>query len=347
MPAPTTMTCVVLPGSAMAPLSQTGGVGEPTPSPMRPNQVSIHRSTLSRPTLTRLAAAAALTALSLAATGCSASPGTSADESSKSASVAGSAPARDAATGLAHSTYDAQGTQDLASQPIQRAVIAQGTLTIAVDSVATAQQDAENLATGVSGLVASEESTSDDHGRLESAQLVLRVPARAFDTSMDALAKLGQLQSRTQTAEDVTTQVIDNTARVRSQRASVETIRRLFSKATTIGEVVSIESQLAKRQADLDSLEQQQKWLADQTSLSTITLTVRHTDKVTTPATRHTGFLGGLQAGWHGLTGAATAMLAVVGAVLPYAVVLGVVGTPIWLVWRRRRVRPTRQADPV
>lgn len=245
---------------------------------------------------------------------------------------------------MSSTTEDSAHRADLVSQTIQRAVISNGTLTVAVDSVANAQQDAESLATGVSGLVASEQSTSDRKGNLASAQLVLRIPAKDFDTSMDALAKLGRLQSRTQTAEDVTTQVIDNAARVRSQRASVNTIRRLYSKATTIGEVVSLESELAKRQADLDSLEQQQKWLADQTALSTINLTLRHVSRTTPATTSHTGFLGGLHHGWHGLTVAGGVLLTAVGAVLPFAVLIAILGAPIWLVWRRRRPRPADQA---
>lgn len=51
------------------------------------------------------------------------------------------------------------------------------------------------------------------------------------------------------------------------------------------------------------------------------------------------GFVAGLQAGWEGLSDAFVLTSTVVGAVLPFGVLVAVLGVPV-LVWRRRRVSP-------
>jgi hypothetical protein len=57
------------------------------------------------------------------------------------------------------------------------------------------------------------------------------------------------------------------------------------------------------------------------------------------PAAEDTGFLAGLRAGWSAFTGALVVGLTVIGAVLPFLVVLGAIGLLVWW-WRRRRTTP-------
>ncbi len=222
---------------------------------------------------------------------------------------------------------------------LQRAVIATGELRLATKDLASARQDAINQATSLHGYVGDEQSQSDRSGELDRVDLTLRVPSASFEKALDSLAGLGTVRHRQQSVEDVTTQVIDNAARVRAQKASVASIQQLLARAKTIAEIMSIEAQLATRQADLDSLEQQQRYLHDQTSLSTIQLTLVHPPKHPTHPADHrdTGFVAGLAGGWHALGKTAIAVGTVLGAVLPFAAVLALLGVPAWLVVRRRR----------
>jgi hypothetical protein len=222
-----------------------------------------------------------------------------------------------------------------ASPAVERSVIATGALRLTTRHLDDARRDAIALVSGLGGHVANEQSRSDEHGKLDRVDLTLRVPAASFDTALDRLGALGTVRHREQSVEDVTTQVIDIDARVKAQAESVASIQRLLARAKTIAEIMSIESQLASRQAELDSLTQQQKWLADQTSMSTVQL------GVTLPAKQadetSSGFLGGLERGWHALGDSTVAVATAIGAVLPFAVVLGVVGIPAWVLVRRRR----------
>ncbi len=162
--------------------------------------------------------------------------------------------------------------QATAAAPLSRAVISTGQVTLHTKEMAKARAEVIRLVGSWGGAVADEQSTSDDHGRMASSTMTLRVPSNRFDEAMTAFGTLGEVEQQSRKSEDVTTQVIDNDARIRAAERSIRQIENLLSRAEKLGDIIAIESDLARRQADLDSLKSQQAWLSDQTSLSTINL---------------------------------------------------------------------------
>jgi hypothetical protein len=87
-------------------------------------------------------------------------------------------------------------------------------------------------------------------------------------------------------------------------------------------------------------LKSQQAYLADQTSMGTLTVRIGRTVEAVAPAeVDEKGFVAGLSGGWDALKGTAVALATVAGALLPFAVVLGVVAVPLLLLLRARRTR--------
>jgi hypothetical protein len=153
------------------------------------------------------------------------------------------------------------------------------------------------------------------------------------------LERLGEVRNRFRTAEDVTEEVVDVEARITSQRRSIDRIRALLDQAADIDDVVRIESELAARESELDSLLRRQEELAKLPALATVTVTFLGpgTDAEEAPV----GFVSGLRGGWNALVDAAQVAAAVVGALLPFAIVAAAVGVPAWWgIHRRRRVAP-------
>jgi hypothetical protein len=293
----------------------------------------------------------ALLPLAAGLVACGGASGDSSADKASGGTAAAEKPADNGSTARDSLPGDAPAAEAaVAKSVVNRAVIATGELRLTTAKLDDARQDAINLATGLHGFVADEQSQSDSHGALDRVDLTLRVPSTSFEKALDGLAALGTVRHRTQSVEDVSTQVIDTASRVRTQKASVASIQQLLARATTIAEIISIEGQLTTRQADLDSLEQQQRYLEDQTSLSTIQLTLSHPPKHAPHKTQHdkaTGFLAGLEGGWHALAGTAVVIGTVLGALLPFAVVLALLGGPAWLVTRRRRLSAPPPAPEV
>ncbi len=109
-------------------------------------------------------------------------------------------------------------------------------------------------------------------------------------------------------------------------------LEQLLDRAGSIRDIVAVERQLTDREARLNSLLRQQAYLADQTSLSTITVHLqRHPVDEPEEEDGEDGFLAGLSAGWAALGTVAVGLATVAGALLPFLGVALVLGVPGWL----------------
>lgn len=232
-----------------------------------------------------------------------------------------------------------------------RAVISTGRVELETADLVEARSQVERLLGRFGGYVGREETVSDD-GRASRSTLQLRVPSQHFSTVMGSFADLGKVLSTKRESEDVTTEVIDVDSRIRTQEVSLSRLRKFLARATKVTDMIRIESEIARREADLASLRAQQEFLADQTSLATITLTMvlppEKAEEDEDPL-EDAGFLTGLRNGWDALTDVAVVAATAAGALLPFAVALGLVLVPL-VVWlrsgRRRRAVMTPPAAP-
>jgi hypothetical protein len=252
-------------------------------------------------------------------------------ESEESTSAPPDATARDAA-GADSGVKQAAGT----TPPMTRAVISTGQISLEAGSLVDARAEVMRLVGAWNGSIADEQTHSDDRGRMVHSTMTIRVPTARFGEAMTALEEVGEVEEQSRKSEDVTTQVLDTEARVRAAERSIRQIEALLGRARKLSDIIAIEADLARRQADLDSLKSQQAWLEDQTSLSTITVQLSRAGTPGAEQDEDRGFLAGLAAGWEALETSTTAVLTALGAVLPFGVLLAVLGTPVWIVVRRR-----------
>ena len=68
-------------------------------------------------------------------------------------------------------------------------------------------------------------------------------------------------------------------------------------------------------------------------------------DNAPAPEQEKTGFLAGLAAGWDAFTGAMVVALTVLGAIVPFLLVLAPIALVVWLIARRSRRTPTTPVD--
>ena len=120
--------------------------------------------------------------------------------------------------------------------------------------------------------------------------MVLSVPAKALDDVLTQLSKIGSVSYRSSQSQDVTDSYIDTKARIQPMRDGIDRVRALLAKTTDLQQVITLESELSRRQADLDSLEQRLAKLDAMTTTSDVTVTL-WTD-ATTPVPTESGITG-------------------------------------------------------
>lgn len=108
-----------------------------------------------------------------------------------------------------------------------------------------------------------------------SASFTIRVAENALDATLDSLATLGSVASRTVSAQDVTEEAIDLDARLQSLIATRDRLRKLHDSATSVTEVIAVERELGRVQGEVDSLEGRLKHLRSSAALATVELSIR------------------------------------------------------------------------
>jgi hypothetical protein len=205
------------------------------------------RATTTRTRIVATCAAGVLAAAGLAA--CSADdPGSSADTGIEARDPAGggSVEGPDGVAPEAGAAADARpGTVTTLDPVVSRTkVVRQASLAVQVPDVEEAAAEVRDIAGQQGGIVRSESISSDREATsnppADGGTITVAVPADNLEATLDALADVGEVLSRTVTTDDVTTRYADTDSRVDSARASVERVRALMSTATELADVVTL-----------------------------------------------------------------------------------------------------------
>ncbi|MED6330661.1 MAG: DUF4349 domain-containing protein, partial [Actinomycetota bacterium] len=190
--------------------------------------------------------------------------------------------------------------------------------------------DVDDVATGVSAIA---DLTTDLEGQLQSqsvqgtgedssANMTVRVPASNLDALLASIDTLGEVTSSSVDAQDVAVEVIDLEARITTLEESIDRLRDLQGQAASVADLVTVESELSARQAELESLTARRDYLLRQVEMSTayISLTTTTTGPGVTP-----DFLGGLERGWNSLISLAAGLITLGGFLTPYLLIAGAI----------------------
>ncbi|HVE98858.1 MAG TPA: DUF4349 domain-containing protein [Mycobacteriales bacterium] len=293
--------------------------------------------------LTRTALPPIVLVLAVAVAGCS---GGSAGDDSGTASGRDSAPIAQVADGDSAALGGKQGgPADSAGggsaaltrgrpAATDRAIAYVGELQVQVDDVPASSASAVTQVRAVGGTLFGQETSLADSAR---ASLTFKVPPGQFERLLASLGELGEPLGQTVNAEDVTEQLVDLEARLRTARASLDRVRALLGRAGTIAEIVALEREVAKREADVESMDARLRSLEGRVEEATITLHLS-ADRADLIDTDDRGFLAGLRGGWDAFTTSLAVAATVLGAVLPFAALAAAVFAGAVVV-RRRRTR--------
>jgi len=104
--------------------------------------------------------------------------------------------------------------------------------------------------------------------------VTLQVPVASFADVLKQAQSLGKTTSLTTRATDVTGQYVDLQSQITSLQASRQQYLTIMSKATTVGDVLAVQSQLDSIQSEIQQLQGQLQVLTSETAFSSLTVTV-------------------------------------------------------------------------
>lgn len=285
-----------------------------------------------------LTAVAAITAAGLLLTGCGGSVATM-DEAMVDGMVteqmpSDQMPSDEMPIGEAGSSRDTTGP--VSPTVTDRSIIRTAYVSLRVDAVDTAVRQVRELTRASQGLVVGENISGTDGDAY--ASVTVQVPADSLDPYLEQLQALGTVDSLDVSAQDITTQVVDLDARIDALQTSIDRLTTLMAEAERVEDLLAVETELARRQAELDSLTAQRTYLADQVAMSTVTVSLAPITRVADVETP--GFLSGLSSGWSALVALVGYAFTALGFLLPFLLIAGVIAIPVtWLLVRQARRR--------
>lgn len=151
----------------------------------------------------------------------------------------------------------------------ERKLIKRSWLTIGVKDLVLAEAQAKEIVERKTGYI---QNTNDEQGK--SFNLSIRIPRDQYVPTLVELRKVGGVISENENVQDVTTEFIDNQARLDNLHKLRNRIQLLLNRADRIEDLLKIERELNRTQSEIDRLEGRMKYLKGQVDYASIELSV-------------------------------------------------------------------------
>jgi hypothetical protein len=219
---------------------------------------------------------------------------------------------------LAYLDEDSRGGLVQPGGSAQPAIVRTGDVSVEVADVPRALAELARIASSRRGFVAA--SSSDGTPDSPSGSVTLRVPVADFDAVVAEAGRLGTVTSSRTSGTDVTAEVTDTAARLKTLVAARAQLEALLAQAKTVGEVLAVQERLTETQTQIEQAQARQKSLADRTTYGTVNVEVHEEGAYETGRT-------GFSKAWHdavdGFVSAAQGLVAASGTIAFVLLALG------------------------
>ncbi len=225
-----------------------------------------------------------------------------------------------------------------------RQIVRRANVQISVQDVGRAYQNVLQLVQQSGGYPV--QSNLTNYSDKSAANIEVRVPVADLSAFLDAVSRLGHVDSAGQSGSDVTQQVVDVKARLQVLQAEEAQLLTFLHQAKTVGDMLKVEEQLQSTRTQIEELQAQQKTLSTQVAMATVDVTLQAAAPSLSSPGGKTWFLGQI---WRVFTIALSTLTYALGRLLlavvwllPFAAVVAA-GFGGWRAYRRRRARRSRR----
>ena len=157
---------------------------------------------------------------------------------------------------------------------VERLIIRTGHISMDVEDTRAARATIEGMVERMAAEGAFVVS-AEEHGGVEGSQpyitISIRIPATRFGDIMERLAELAvNVNSRNESAQDVTEEYVDLEARLESLEAARQRLLQIIEEARNTKDLLEAEQQLTHREAEIESIKGRMQYLEQSARLSSI-----------------------------------------------------------------------------
>lgn len=203
-----------------------------------------------------------------------------------------------------------------------------------------AYQQLNDTLSSVDGYLESSSEYTDSTDSTRTLSLTLRVPESSYDAFVDTAEQAGSVTSKSESAEDVTTQYMDIEARLDNLTAQRTRLQELQASADNLTDLLQIESSLSDVQYKIESYQSQLNWYSQQVSYCTVNITLDEVETLTTGTSFAARLADAAKNGWSNFTAGAQAVVVFLMGAWPAIVIGAACGVVFYQVRHPRKKRP-------
>ena len=152
-----------------------------------------------------------------------------------------------------------------------RIIVRTVAMTLVVEEVSGVVDEIVRVAVDLDGWV-----VSSDRSSRHAGAIAIRVPAQSLDAAVRQLRQLAvEVAAESSTSQDVTDEYVDSNSRVRSLRATEESLLELLGQASDVEDTLLVRAELAQVQAEIEGLLGRIKYLEQTAAYSLINVNLR------------------------------------------------------------------------
>lgn len=121
------------------------------------------------------------------------------------------------------------------------------------------------------------------------ATIVARIPAAALDGFVSKVGEEANVTNRSESVEDVTLNYVDMESHKKMLTEEQERLMQLLEEASSIEDIITIESRLSEVRYQIESMESQLRTYDNQVDYSTVTLSIQEVKELTPVVEESTG----------------------------------------------------------
>ena len=195
-------------------------------------------------------------------------------------------------------------------------IIYTANLSIETQDYDWSRQQLNDTLADVDGYMESSYEYTDSTDNTRTLSLTLRVPESAYSAFLTSAETAGSVTSRSESADDVTTQYLDIEARLDNLTAQRTRLQELQASADALSDLLQIESSLSDVQYQIESYQSQLNWYANQVQYCTVNITLNEVETLTSTGSSFGARLAdAFRNGWSNFTaGVQTVLVVLIGA---------------------------------
>ena len=219
-----------------------------------------------------------------------------------------------------------------APETIERKIIKEANLKVTTKELSSIAKKVKDIIKAYDGYLANSNQWQSDR---KYYRFTLKVPQKNFQTAVNELEKLGEVNNKRISSRDITREYIDLQSRLKSYQVQEERYLELLEQAKNVEDMLKIEKELNRVRRKIEQIQGQLNYYNNKNSCSTINATFTEPKPVIN--NNSWGILDSLKQSIQEFVNSINAIIVISGALIPWLVLALLLAFIIYRLWKNRK----------